>query len=42
MAWDIAAELIERLGDKLEVGGAEIPFLSEPETEEGEGKGKGK
>lgn len=36
MAWDIAAELIERLGDKLEVGGAEIP---EPETkpeEEGE------
>lgn len=34
MAWDIAAELIERLGDKLEVGGAEIP---EPETEEGEG-----
>ncbi len=35
MAWDIAAELIERLGDKLEVGGANIP---EPETENtGEG-----
>ena len=25
MAWDIAEELIKRLGDKLDVGGAEIP-----------------
>lgn len=33
MAWDIATELIERLGDKLEVGGANIP---EPETDEEE------
>lgn len=36
MAWDIAEELIERLGDKLEVGGATIP---EPEAEnENEGE----
>lgn len=33
MAWDIAKELIERLGDKLEVGGAEIPGAEIPEPE---------
>ena len=37
MAWDIAEELIERLGDKLGVGGANIP---EPEANEETNEGE--
>lgn len=36
MAWDIATELIERLGDKLEVGGANIPEPEAENTDEGD------